>query len=268
VTETARDPKEQPVSPDNTPEATPEPVKQVAKQERAVPQPTPVGECRRSESIAKLATALAIAQGQIESARKDKANTFFDSTYADLDSVWTACRAALSKNGLAVIQIPRSLRGAIEVETILAHSSGEWIADTLRLPAVMTDKRGNERFDPQSCGSSLTYARRYALAAFVGISQADDDANAATDRLAQEDTSAAPSGLNTADTKKLTAWVAGLEKDVTTLDGAAIALGQYYEMPKGQLKSMCWKALAEHCKQQGWHFSSKASSNGGAFVAA
>ena len=52
----------------------------------------------QSESIAKLATALSIVQGKLTYAKKDSANPFFKSKYADLESVWDACRDLLSAN--------------------------------------------------------------------------------------------------------------------------------------------------------------------------
>jgi hypothetical protein len=98
---------------------------------------------------------------------KDSANPFFKSKYADLASIWDACREPLSKNELAIIQIPQ----CDGIETILAHSSGEWIKGFLKISPA--------KQDAQSIGSALTYARRYALAAMVGIAPEDDDGNAA-----------------------------------------------------------------------------------------
>lgn len=127
----------------------------------------------QSEQINELAAALAIAQGQITGALKDSQNPFYKSRYADLASVWDACREHLSKNGLAVIQTTEGLaEGQITVVTTLAHKSGQYIKGTL----TMTPKDNS----PQSFGSCLTYARRYALAAIVGVAQIDDDANAAS----------------------------------------------------------------------------------------
>ena len=128
----------------------------------------------KSESIGQLAKALALAHGEIKGAAKDSENPFFKSKYADLASVREACQAALSKNGLAVIQttMPTNENGAIPIETMLAHASGEWISGTLNvLPKAD---------DPQSMGSAITYGRRYALAAMVGVAPEDDDGNAAS----------------------------------------------------------------------------------------
>ena len=125
-----------------------------------------------SESIAKLATALSIVQGKLTHAKKDSANRFFKSKYADLESVWDACRDLLAANGLSVMQFPGEyFEGSMSMTTILAHSSGEWIGQEMSLPVSKPDAQGS--------GSALTYMRRYALAAVVGVVQADDDANAA-----------------------------------------------------------------------------------------
>jgi hypothetical protein len=126
----------------------------------------------QSESINELAAALAIAQGEITGALKSSKNPFFKSNYADLASVWDACRESLSRNGLAVIQTTENVSPeAITVVTTLAHKSGQYIKGVL----AMSPKDGS----PQAFGSCLTYARRYALAAIVGVAQVDDDANAA-----------------------------------------------------------------------------------------
>jgi len=121
----------------------------------------------------KLFAALAKVQGAIEGARKGTDNPFFKSKYADLASVWDACREQLSANGFAVIQRPVGDDPQIVVlETILGHESGEWISGTLTMKPV--------KADPQGIGSCITYARRYALASMVGVAPEDDDGNAAS----------------------------------------------------------------------------------------
>lgn len=130
----------------------------------------------KSDSIGELAKALATTQGQIEAAKKSSENPFFKSKYADLAAVWDACRAALSKNGIAVIQTPKSSCDengtVVTVGTLLAHSSGEWVFE--ELSAAPT------KDDPQGIGSCITYLRRYGLSAFVGVAPEDDDGNAAS----------------------------------------------------------------------------------------
>jgi len=127
----------------------------------------------QSESIAKLATALSIVQGKLTHAKKDSANPFFKSKYADLESVWDACRSLLAENGLAVMQFPGEfVDGTMSLNTVLTHSSGEYMSYLMSVPVTKPDAQG--------AGSALTYMRRYALAAVVGVVQADDDGNAAS----------------------------------------------------------------------------------------
>ena len=81
----------------------------------------------QSDNIAALAAALARAQGAIVGARKDSTNPFFKSRYADLASVWEACRAPLAANELCVVQAIDIIGERPVLISTLAHSSGEWI---------------------------------------------------------------------------------------------------------------------------------------------
>lgn len=130
----------------------------------------------QSENIKQLASALSKAQGDMKAAIKSNDNPFFKSKYADLSSVWDACRDALSSNGLSVTQIPRMAKIDNEskfcLETTLLHLSGEWMSGLYPINPVKND--------PQGTGSAITYARRYALAAMVGVAQADDDGKGAS----------------------------------------------------------------------------------------
>lgn len=128
----------------------------------------------QSENIAELAAALSKAQASITGALKDSANPFFKSKYADLAACWDACRKQLTDNGLSVIQTTDIVSDTVVVRTTLAHSSGQWISGVL--PVKAKDD------GPQAQGSGITYARRYALAAIVGLAQIDDDAEAAQGR--------------------------------------------------------------------------------------
>lgn len=121
-----------------------------------------------SSELDQLATALAKAQSQIQPAIKDRQNPAFRSNYADLASVWDACRAALASNGLSVSQHPGRLEdGTVTVTTALMHASGQHIISV----AAAMPKDGSA----QAAGSVVTYLRRYALAAAVGVAPGDDD---------------------------------------------------------------------------------------------
>lgn len=126
-----------------------------------------------SDQLDQLAPAIALAQAEIEGAKLDADNPFFKTTYATLASVWSACKPALIKNGLSVLQFSEpSPDGTLALVTMLLHKSGQFIAGTETMPLAKND--------PQGYGSAITYARRYGLAAMVGVCPEDDDAEAAT----------------------------------------------------------------------------------------
>lgn len=129
----------------------------------------------KSESIANLANALSIAQGQMTHAIKNSQNPHFKSTFADLSSVWDAIRKPLSDNGLCVTQTT----DGNTLLTVIAHKSGEWIESVTPI--------FNGKNDAQGFGSGLSYARRYALAAIAGVAQDDDDGNDAQPKHQQQE---------------------------------------------------------------------------------
>ena len=120
-----------------------------------------------SPTIAKLATALCKVQGEVKCAIKDSTNPHFKSKYADLTSVWEACRKLLADNGLAIAQFPGGDGNVCKLTTVITHSSGEWMSGE----AACNTGDGS----PQKMGSALTYLRRYSLASVVGIVADDDD---------------------------------------------------------------------------------------------
>lgn len=136
-------------------------------------------EFQSSPTISALSAALSAAQGEMGGAKKGSFNPHYKQKYADLSEVWGACREPLSKNGLAVIQLPSATGPTVCVTTVLTHSSGEWISCRLEMTS--------EKNTPQGIGTAITYARRYSLAAIAGVSQEDDDGNLASGRSGQEE---------------------------------------------------------------------------------
>lgn len=128
-----------------------------------------------SEKITNLAKAMLKVQKQLRPALKDNYNGFTQSHYATLNSVMEACGEALINAGIWVTQYPVPVDGGdsnLGLVTKLVHvESGEWQESLLVMPLP--------KADPQGYGSALTYARRYALSAMVGLVTEDDDANAA-----------------------------------------------------------------------------------------
>ena len=129
---------------------------------------------KKSESIANLAMALCQFQGEAENPKNTANNPFFKSKYAPLSEVINATKPLLSKHGLSILQSPSGDGEHIIITTLLMHSSGEWIeGEPLVLKADKTTAQG--------AGSAITYGRRYALSAILGIaSEEDDDGNSAT----------------------------------------------------------------------------------------
>jgi len=128
---------------------------------------------KTSESIKEIATALSKAQSEFEAITKDAANPFFKSKYATLDAIIKTVKPTLAKNGLSVTQGNETTESGIIVTTYLMHSSGEWVESELSMPVVKND--------PQGYGSAITYGRRYAYSAILGVAtEEDDDGNLAT----------------------------------------------------------------------------------------
>ena len=139
----------------------------------------------KSEQLNELFTALSKFQGKMKAVSFDSNNPFFKSKYASLSALVSTAAPIVSECGLAVVQLAGE-DGAIT--TILGHSSGQYILTTLKLKPA--------KDDPQGVGSALTYSRRYAYAAILGlVSDEDDDGNSAsqvngkpiqTDKCSQE----------------------------------------------------------------------------------
>lgn len=129
-----------------------------------------------------LAKALVAAQTDLRNPGFDKSNTAFGAPrgYASLASHVDALRLPLAKHGLAVVQlVGTEPDGRLSLRTVLTHASGDSIESHVSVPMPPTE---------QKVGSSLTYLRRYALAAIVGVcGDEDDDGNVASaPTIAQE----------------------------------------------------------------------------------
>jgi hypothetical protein len=133
---------------------------------------------KRSEMINEISKAMANAQGEMEPALKSSKNPFFKSNYADLAAIMESIKVPLKKNDLSVWQDVITNDKGISVCTMVSHSSGQWI-EFGPLEIVLAKR------DAQSVGSAITYAKRYALSAAVGVvSDNDDDGEAAMGRNA------------------------------------------------------------------------------------
>jgi len=139
----------------------------------------------KSDSIQALAEALAKAQGELRNPAFDSQNPHFKSKYASLAAVRDSVIPILSSHGLSISQLPVCEDGKAGCETILLHTSGEYISSVLLLPV--------ERPTAHGVGSALTYARRYAMMALAGVvGDDDDDGNAAVGNKQLSGTIASP----------------------------------------------------------------------------
>ncbi len=131
----------------------------------------------QSQDIGELSKALLAVQRQLQPATKDGNNPFTKSTYATLNSVMEACRECLHSNSIWLTQLPMPTpphigSGHLGLMTKLTHTpSGQWQSSFIIAPLPKND--------PQGMGSALTYCRRYALTAMLGIVTEDDDGEAA-----------------------------------------------------------------------------------------
>jgi ERF superfamily len=134
---------------------------------------------RSSLSIAALATALAKAQIELANPEKSLTGTIEPQggegsarqfRYAPLSSGLEIVRKTLGQHEIAMVQTTAidQAAGIVCLTTVLAHSSGEWIASDWPICPVAETAR------PHRMGAALTYARRYALFSLVGIAGDDD----------------------------------------------------------------------------------------------
>jgi len=155
----------------------------------------------KSQSIKSIAGALLLFQNKVGAVKKDAVNPFFKSKYASLNTIIEHINLPLSECGLSYAQFPDESG----LTTILMHSeSGEYLQSTYLMPVAKQN-------DPQAVGSAITYARRYALGAILGLAiDEDDDANSATSATIQPN-----HNVNVAESKK--EWLNKFDKDGSTL---------------------------------------------------
>lgn len=126
----------------------------------------------------KLFEALAKMQGALDNATKSSDNPYFKSKYADLAQCLQTAKKPMADNGLSISQHCTFDGQFVQCVTILGHSSGQMMISTLMIPVAKKDAQG--------IGSSITYARRYALSSIIGLTQKDDDGEGAVGRTEKD----------------------------------------------------------------------------------
>src|SRR5690606_27326530 len=124
----------------------------------------------KSISIAKLADALSKAQAEMPVVKMNASNPFLKNKYADLGAVIETSRPILAKNGLSISQFPTSEGDKLGITSILMHTSGEWLENTIDISP--TDSKGLSY--AQAAGVVISYLRRYGWASILGL-YADED---------------------------------------------------------------------------------------------
>jgi len=128
----------------------------------------------KSESIQNLSAALSKAQAEMPAIKFDSKNPFLKNDYASLGAIIAGARPVIAKHGLSVSQLTFGEDGVAGVETVLMHTSGEWISSSISMP--VGEEKGKS--SAQVAGSIVTYLRRYSLASILGIySDEDGDGN-------------------------------------------------------------------------------------------
>lgn len=127
----------------------------------------------QSENVKSLLGALTKAQAEFVTLPKDK--TGYGYKYTDLDTVITTVRPILARHGLGFMQSLTTQDGKNALATRLFNAEGEYIEDTVQLPEIAMAKTNAA----QNMGAAITYMKRYALCALLGISS-DEDTDAAT----------------------------------------------------------------------------------------
>jgi hypothetical protein len=133
---------------------------------------------RMSPSLGRFAPAFVRVQAAIQPVIRGRTNPAFKGdrpvTYADLASILEEALPILAANGFGLMQFPSTENNQLALMSMLIHESGEFVSATM--PLLL------QKADPQGEGSAISYGRRYAACAILGIRTIDDDGNEASNR--------------------------------------------------------------------------------------
>ncbi len=190
----------------------------------------------KSENIGNLVKALSSAQGSMGNITKDKTASMksdkanYSYRYADLASVLEEVRPILAEYEIAVYQAATNGdKGGATVTTMLMHSSGEYLSSSLTMPVAQQT--------PQAFGSAISYARRYALLAALGLATEDDDGETAGKSAPQPAPRVASYAAPTPSAAPITPSIAS-EAQIKALQAVLSRLG-FKERPE-RLSFMSW----------------------------
>lgn len=205
-----------------------------------------MAETKNGNDLSEIAAALVKVQGELHAVKaSQKADTgSYSYGYADLAAVWDLVRPLLSKHGIAVVQMPEDITdgNTVRLRTMLLHTSGQRIYSTLPMPCGQNS--------PQSVGSALTYARRYALCAMLGVATEGED----DDGQRAEQAKAAPSTGDVCVTR--------VERKATKKAGTTQYLVHFSDGTRYSTIVDALGALAEELKQTGEAVTYETKQNG------
>lgn len=132
---------------------------------------------KTSEKVDLIIPALLKVKEKLQAVIKDSNNPFYKSKYATLESHLLEVEPLLAENGLLLLQptVYNDLTNMNSVESNIYHSSGQFVSASLAITAT--------GLDAQKIGASVTYYRRFTLGALLGIINADDDGNTASNKV-------------------------------------------------------------------------------------
>tara|TARA_R110000851_G_C12776416_1_gene534782 strand:- start:41 stop:574 length:534 start_codon:yes stop_codon:yes gene_type:complete len=175
----------------------------------------------KSETITDLLKALSKFQGELENVEKAKSGHGYK--YATLGNCIDAAKPMLAGNGLSVMQLMGNNDvGDVTMETVLGHSSGEYVSSFCVIPIAKLQGGGGSN-PAQIMGASITYMRRYQYAAIIGLAQDDTDGVPKNKEL--------PPAKPSVDDMS---WVNAIKANKTTIDDPALS-GDYKEYIRGLL---------------------------------
>lgn len=187
---------------------------------------------RTSEQINELTTALSKAQGAMRPAELNCVNPHFKSKYADLASINDAIRKPMTDNGLSYLLDVMSVQGGVSCSVKLFHSSGQWIEmEPLIMPVA--------KATAHSVGGAITYARRYALSAALGVvAEEEDDGNNANSNAP------APNEMVATLSEEQIKWAQGITSHREGLEAyicESYSVQTFRDVPMNCFKDLCQK---------------------------
>lgn len=193
----------------------------------------------QSDSLNELSSALAQAQSEMAIARLNQINPYFQNPYGDLESVVSASRGPLTRNGLSVTQQIMDEDDASWLITTLWHTSGQWISSRRRIVPPKSDI--------QTVASHTSYLKRMCYAALIGVVTEGEDDDAEKSVATERETFAKGTALNRKYNPKENTAVTITKEQLEELE---YELAEYPDIAEGVLDGLKIQNLADMPKDK------------------